>query len=77
MNLCEDSNFLLACGWLGEIQVFFIQSCWERCSINLDLNSVPLLECSILGKLNFSIISKNKCVATVFVFLSSIGVVIR
>ena len=48
-----------------------------RCSVSLDLNSVPLLECNILGKPDFSIISKNKCMATVAVFLSGRGAVIR
>ena len=48
-----------------------------RCSINLDLNSVLLSECNILGKLNVSIICKNTCIATVLIFLSGQGVVIR
>ena len=45
--------------------------------MSLDLNSVPLSEWNIHGKLNLSIISENKCTATVIVFLPVIGVVIR
>ena len=60
----------------GDIS-FFILSCWARCSISLDLNSVLLSECNILGKPNLSIISENKCMATVDVFLCGMGVVIR
>ena len=45
-----------------------------RCSISLDLNSVLLSECNILGKSNLSIFSENRCIATVAVFLSGMGV---
>ena len=49
---------------------FFMPSCWERVSISLDLNSVPLSLCNILGKPNFNMMSKNKWFVTVVVFLS-------
>ena len=42
----------------------------ERVSISFDLNSVPLLECNILGKPNFNMMSKNKWFTSVIVFLS-------
>ena len=64
-------------GNVGGIHIFFIPRCCIRCSISLDLNSVPLSECNILGKLNLTIISKNKCIANVDVFLSGMGAVIR
>ena len=53
--------------------MFFMPSCWQRYSINLDVNSDPISECSILGNPNFNMIPKNKCVTTVIVFLSSMG----
>ena len=45
--------------------------------MSLDLNSVPLSECSVLGKPNFNVMSENKWVATVIVILSLIEVVVR
>ena len=56
---------------------FFILSCCDRCSMNLDLNSVPLSELKICGNPNLNIFSENKCTATVNVFLSGMGMVIR
>ena len=61
----------------GEMKVLPVPSCWERFSISLDLNPVSLSECNILGKPNFSMVSKNNFFATVIVFLSFNGVVIR
>ena len=64
------------CGGVRGIHKFsFIPSCCVRCSISLDLNSVLLSECNILGKPNLSIISENRCIATVAVFLSGMRVV--
>ena len=46
--------------------------------MSLDLNSIPLSECGIiLGKPNFNMMSENRWVSTVVVFLSFKGVVIR
>ena len=45
--------------------------------MSLDLNYVLLSECKIHGNLNLSIISKSKYIATVVVFLSGMGVVMR
>ena len=52
----------------GSVHLFIIPSSCERCSINLDLNFVPLSKYSILGNPNLSIMSESRWVATVIVF---------
>ena len=44
--------------------------------MSFDLNSVLLLECYFLGKLNLKIMFANKLIATAAAFLSEMGVVI-
>ena len=59
IDLCEYSSCPLACGWQGEICLFYAKLL-ERFSISLYLNSMPLSECNILGKPNFNVMSGNK-----------------
>ena len=73
-------EMILIFHWLGvagEMYILLTPSFYIKYSMSFNLNSVPLSECSILGKPNLRNISENNWRAAVEIFLSLMEFVIR